>query len=405
MSFLSGIDPRDRKILFWCLGAAIFLAVVSGVLIAKSSKDDNTLPSSYLTGKHGARAAYETLLNSGYDIQRWERPLSDLAEQAGPGTVVIFAEPFSREREDMKAVKQILEKGGRVLATGFSGGNLLPGGAPTASPQFSFAACKLEPEGLDPLAGSGTVWMAPIVTWQLGDPYDRVQYSCGGQPAVVEYDYAKGHAVWWASSTPLENASLGRDQDLDLLLNSVGPREGAHVYWDESLHGEIRSTWSYAAGPALTLLELGLLGMGVLVIFSFSRRSGPLRDEPAPARAAPIEFLEALGSLYRSAGASGTAVSVAYERFRRRMQRLCGLQNQQMDAAELAVLLRRRFPHADAALEADLAACHESAWNDTMQPRAALKLIQALYRHEKALKAAAHGAHDQEKSYPEEKAS
>jgi hypothetical protein len=405
MSFLSSIDKRDRKILFWCLGAAVFLAVVSGVLIAKSSEDDNTLPSSYLTGKHGARAAYETLLSAGYDMQHWERPLSELAEQAGPGTVVILAEPYSGEREDAKAIKQIVEKGGRVLATGFRGGNLLPGGAPTASPQFSFAACKLEPEGLDRLASSGTVWMAPIVTWQLGDPFDHVQYSCGGQPAVVEYDYGKGHAVWWASATPLENASLGRDQNLDLLLNSVGPREGAHVYWDESLHGEIRSTWSYAAGPALTLLELGLLGMGVLVIFSFSRRSGPLRDEPAPARAAPIEFLEALGSLYRSAGASGTAVSVAYERFRRRMQRLCGLRNEQMDAVTLAALLRRRFPQADPALETDLAACQESAANDTLQPRAALKMIQALHRHDKALRLAAHAASEPNTSHPEEKAS
>ncbi len=91
----------------------------------------------------------------------------------------------------------------------------------------------------------------PQATWTLGNPAYRVEYSCAGQPAVVEYDWGKGHVVWWASSTPLENGSLTRANNLDLLLNSLGPREGHHFYWDESLHGEIRSVWSYAGGPAL----------------------------------------------------------------------------------------------------------------------------------------------------------
>ena len=69
--------------------------------------------------------------------------------------------------------------------------------------------------------------------------------------------------VWWASSTPLENGSLARANNLDLLLNSLGPREGHHFYWDESLHGDVRSDWSYAAGPALNLLWIGLPVLGI----------------------------------------------------------------------------------------------------------------------------------------------
>ena len=144
-------------------------------------------------------------MRSGYDVERWERPVAELAAQAGPQTVVIFAEPFTREQDDMKAVRQILERGGRVVATGFWGGYLLPGGSAVPARDFSFAACQLEPEGLDPLAGSGQVWMVPEAAWQVGKPRDRVEYSCAGQPAVVEYDWGKGHVVWWASSTPLEN--------------------------------------------------------------------------------------------------------------------------------------------------------------------------------------------------------
>lgn len=386
--FLSSLDVKDRRILFWSVGIALSLAVLIGFLLPNADENENPLPSTFLNGQHGAHAAYETLLNSGYSVERWERPLSELAAAADENTVVIFAQPFSRDTEDVKAVKQILERGGRVLATGISGALLLPGAAPTMPLNFSFAACRLQPEGLDPLASSGSIWMAPGASWQLGNPAYRVQYSCDKQPAVVEYDWGKGHIVWWASSTPLENGSLARDQDLDLLLNSIGPGAGHRIYWDESLHGDVRSVWSYAAGPSLTLLSFGLPILGILIVLSFSRRSGPLREEPATIRTAPVEFLEALGSLYKNARASSTAVTVAYERFRRRMLRLCGLRNQPISAADLAAMLRRRFPKADAALEADLHACESAAYDDALHPKAGLKLIQALDAHEQALLAA-----------------
>jgi len=198
---------------------------------------------------------------------------------------------------------------------------------------------------------------------------------------VVEFDWNKGHAVWWASATPLENGSLARANNLDLLLNSLGPRDHHHFYWDESLHGDIRSDWSYASGPALTMLQISLPLLGLLIVFSFSRRSGPVRDLPTPPRATPVEFLMALGSLYRNADASSTAVAIAWERFRRRALQLCGLKGSQMNAADLAALIRRRSPASDPSLETDLAACEATLRSDTIAPREALKLIQTLHRH------------------------
>jgi hypothetical protein len=381
MKFLSSLDRKDRRILLWCVLLAVVLAAVTGFLLPNDNTDDNRLPSSYLSGQHGALAAYETLLRSGYPVERWERPLSELAAIAGPETVVVFAEPFTRENDNIRAVREIVERGGRVVATGFWGGYILPGESSDTPREFSFSACRLEPEGRDLLAGSGEVWMVPAATWQVGHPSDRVQYSCAGQPAVVEYDWGKGHVVWWASSSPLENGSLARAQNLEFLLNSLGPQPGHHFYWDESLHGEIRSNWSFVSGPALTLLRIGLLVIAALVLFSFSRRSGPVRELPPPVRATPIEFVEALGALYRNAGAASTAVSAAWERFRRHALALCGLRGQGMTAAEVASALRRRFPLADQALETDLAACEEASGNEGTSPREALRLVQLLDRH------------------------
>src|SRR5208337_520941 len=119
MKFLSSLDAPDRKLLMWCVGIALALAVATGFLLPRENDNDNPLPSTYLAGQHGARAAYETLLRSNYQIERWERPLGELAATAGPETVVIFAQPYSRDSEEIKAIRIIVERGGRVLSTGF----------------------------------------------------------------------------------------------------------------------------------------------------------------------------------------------------------------------------------------------------------------------------------------------
>jgi hypothetical protein len=389
VSLFSSLDARDRRLLLWFIGIGLTLAILTGVLMPKSNGNNNPLPSTYLAGQHGARAAYETLLNSGYQIARWERPLSELAATAGPDTVMIVAEPYTHDAENIKAIRQIVERGGRVLATGYIGGLLLPNAASEPPKSFDFAACQLEPEGLDPLSNSGEVWMVPAASWKVGDPSHRVEYRCAGHPAVVEYDLNKGHIVWWANSTPLENGSLSRAANLDLLLNSLGPRDGHHFYWDESLHGEIRSSRSYASGPSWTMLWIGLLALAPMIVFSFSRRSGPVRDLPPPPRATPIEFLEALGSLYRKAGAASAAVAIAWERFRRKTLRLCGQRGATMSSAELAAVLSRRFPQLDATLEVDLAACEEATHGEAVTPKEALRLIQLLHGHQKQINAAA----------------
>lgn len=388
MKLLASLDATDRKLLIGCFAAVLVLAFITAFFSRNANRDDNPLPSTYLTGRHGARAAYDLLKDSGYDIERWEQPLSDLAGRADSQTVVIFADPILMSAGDLKAVRDIVGRGGRVLVTGWLGGRLAPDSNVRPAEQFQ-AACKLTPQGFDALADSGEVWMVPEAGWGLERARDRVQFNCAGTPAVVEYPSAKGKVIWWASATPLENGSISRADNLNLFLNSLGERDGHHFYWDESLHGETHSVWFYARGPALILLESGLIGIGFLIVFSFSRRRGPMRDFPRPVRATPVEFLEALGSLYADAGASATAVELAYERFRRKVADLCGVKSAKMSAEEMSGVLRRRFPKASAELDKDLADCEAAMSSDKLQPKKALALIQALSRHGEALEATA----------------
>jgi hypothetical protein len=59
MKLFASLDARDRRLLIGCLVAVLVLAFVTAFLSRNENNDDNPVPSSYLTGRHGARAAYE----------------------------------------------------------------------------------------------------------------------------------------------------------------------------------------------------------------------------------------------------------------------------------------------------------------------------------------------------------
>jgi hypothetical protein len=377
------------------LGLVIALLTLLAIFTPAEDPNSNPVPNSYLSGKHGAKAAYTLLEQMGYSIERSEQPLSQLALHAGPATVVVLAEPRAVKPEDRHAIATILHKGGRVLATGFEGGTLLPGNKVTLSRQASFAACEAQPEGLHPLAGSlsssGNIWIVPRYAWKDDDSEARTVYTCAGQPVVVELPAelpaGEGHAIWWASSTPLENGSIQRGQNLELLLNSIGPAVNHHIFWDESLHGaHIPTPWDFVSGPVWPLLSLGAMGLALLAVLSLSRRSGPIRSLPQAPRTTPIEFLDALGSLYRSTGAASTALQIAWERFRTQAAQLTGHRNHTLSASEVAANIERRFGAAATGMEADLIAAEEACYDEALKPRRALELVRALRRHEETLR-------------------
>ena len=57
MKLFASLDPRDRKLLIGCICAVVVLAVVTAFFARSEDRDNNPVPSTYRTGKHGARAA------------------------------------------------------------------------------------------------------------------------------------------------------------------------------------------------------------------------------------------------------------------------------------------------------------------------------------------------------------
>ena len=140
MTFLASLDAKDRKLLLVCMCVVVALAFITAFFSRNQNDDDNRMPSSYLTGRHGARAAYDLLVASGYKVERWEDRLGNLAAQADSQTVVILAEPIFTSPDDARAVREIVTRGGRVLLTGLMGGELAPNGDVRAPMQFQSPA-------------------------------------------------------------------------------------------------------------------------------------------------------------------------------------------------------------------------------------------------------------------------
>jgi Domain of unknown function (DUF4350) len=382
MKWLAGLEKTDRRLLSACLVLVLVIVVLLAVFAPEEDEID-LVPSSYSTGSFGAKAAYLLLERSGYKVERWTQPLSQLS--ADPHTTLILAEPYPYDfGNSQSAVRRVLQQGGRVLVTGLRGALLLPQDEAESDPAMLEKECRATPNGFDPLADSGDVRIQPVGVWKQTDPRHHTAYLCNNKAVVVRYRYEKGQVIWWADALPLENSGIARGDNLGLFLTSVGP-PGTRVVWDESLHGEGRSLWSFVQGTPVHLIwwQLGLVG--VLLLVSYGRRSGPLRPDPIAPRASSLEFVRSLGSLYHRAGATNTAVTIAYLQLRRDLEKRAGI-DAKLNAAQAAQAIARRFGYDVESLNKDLVASEDAAFGGALSEKRALALVQALNDHEQQVR-------------------
>jgi hypothetical protein len=375
---------RGDKRLLTITASCVMLLIVLIAVFGPSQDEKSLVPSSYSNGPHGARAAYLLLERSGYHVVRSTDALSSVAWSASPNTTYVFAEPFYEQTQDARdAVKEILDRGGRVLATGYAGALLLPDQHAGPLVNSGLDLCTATASGLSAVASSGEVRFSLASTWTRTDPDQEVAYRCAGNPVVVTYPSGTGKVIWWASATPLENGTIADQGNIALLLNSLGPRETTHVVWDESLHGASPSLLSYTTGTVLPFLWWQCALVALLVVLSAARRSGPLRADPSVSRAAPLEFVRALGSLYRKAGATSVAVAVAYQSLRVTISRVAGIDSD-APARDAATAVAQRFAISAEELEQTLAAAH-AGQGARLSERNALALVRKLQAVEQTL--------------------
>jgi hypothetical protein len=379
------IAPDDRKLLVF---VAVFVALIVAALalLSTEQEDDIYFPSSYSAKSHGAKAAYLLLRESGYNVNRWEERPSNLPKE-GSGFLLILAEPFHfSDRADQQALKQFVVSGGRVLAIGFTAGMMLPDEKVVTGDPDNFGWKQYQPQIPSRFTRGGAISMERPAGWRFEDSAHLVDYGTAKQAVVVSYVLGKGEIMWWGSASPITNAGITRDGNLQLFLDSIGPRS-THILWDEYFHGSRPSIWSYAWGPALAWggIQFGIIAFAV--VFGFSRRSGPIRPLAQLSRLSPLEFVETLGALYHRAQASWAALDAVYQRFRSLLCKRLGLRND-IAAEQMVRSARERLGYKNSDFGQVLTACEAALQNSDISDGEALRLIQALHKHRRNLELA-----------------
>jgi len=376
----------------WFLGsvAGLTLALVAAIaVLGPTSTNNDPRPTTVNAGDHGAKAALLMLQAMDVAVDRWERPLADLSEAEAAHTTLILAEPSFGEKQgkDLASeVRRFLEHGGRVITTGEGGAQLLDGKTEFMG-QLAKGLCLSTPEGPGELAAAGHAQFEAYLRWATPGTQYRVEQRCGLDPAVVRFSVGAkgGEAIWWTAATPLTNGGLKDDANLRLFLASLGPDlgRGRRVYFDESLRTARQSMWDQAGGLPLTWLSLQTLVVALLLLFSFSRRRGPLRAPITLPRSSPVEFAESMGDLYEKAGARIAAIGAARRRLDRVLLREAGLP--QATIAEgpkaISVALTARIG-GDWNSLAELLEQAAEAEEKKLTPRSTLHLVRGLYENE-----------------------
>lgn len=357
------IAPEDRKL---AIAFAVLLALaisLAGYTIVSDS-GSGALPSSYSAGNAGTKAAFLLLQQTGYNAQRSTLDPGKIADLP-PQTTLIMAEPIPTGEEDAEAIHRFVRRGGRVVITGIGAAvffkelKLSPG-----MPHFEWKSYKPQ-EPSDLTRGIDEIVMAP--RFYYSGYTAETPFRSGDERPIARIAYGAGEVIWWSNSDPMSNAAIREKDNAQLLLNSAGDPARGPVLWDEYFHQGGRTVVDSVLNSPLRwgLVQAGLLG--IVVLFTFSRRFGPVRQSAGVPRLAPMEYVETLAALYKRAGAAHIAVEIVYERFRAALQRRYSV-GRDADAAQVAATINEHVRDSDLMSVADTVQLIEAAISDPVLP-------------------------------------
>ena len=369
------LSPEDRRLIV--IAASVFLISTLLAIFLTPGESQAEYATTYSTASEGAKAAYLLLRESGYRVDRWERPPAELTD--AQNSLLILTDPSEVPAEaDKVALKKFMSNGGELLLAGSYapifvseqapaplpislGWKTIPAQAPSA---FALNAPEIR---LDAVSG----WTSP--GQGIGLYGDESRYM------VMQYAHGKGRVLWLASSSLLSNAGLRESANLEFLLTALGGKS-RHILWDEYFHGHRTAASAGASHPQISWLfgQLGFVAVAILV--TFSRRSGPQRAPQAESRLSPLEYVRALGDLYEHAKAANVAVDIAYERFRYLAGKRLGLRSSAGND-EVARAVAARWPIEREDLQALLDRCESARFFEDLTNKEALALVQRLHHY------------------------
>lgn len=374
------LSSDDRRLII--VAGVLFLVSALLALFLSPAESNAQFATSYSTASEGAKAAYLLLRESGYQVERWSRPPSELTDALD--SLLIIADPMEvPEQADRAAIGKFLNDGGEVVIAGSLSPLFATEIAPTPVPLSlgwqKFTAQTLCPQALN----AHDIQLEPIAVWPKPSPGIGL-YGNTTQFTVMQYPHGKGSLLWLASSSLLSNAGLREPGNLEFLLSTVGSKS-RRVLWDEYFHGHRSEAIVAKAHPQVAWLLAQTGFIAVAVLLTFSRRSGPRRPPRQESRLSPLEYVRALGQLYERARAASVAVDVAYERFRYAASNKLGLAPA-VSTDELAHAIAERWSVDREDLRSLLDSCESARFYEDLDRKEALALVQRLHKYSQFLK-------------------
>lgn len=379
------VEPSDRRLLIFGAAFLVVVSLLAAAVTPPDASEEIGFPSSYSTASGGARAAYTVLEKLGYKVERWEESPTEFPPD-GHGYLLILAQPFvPASAEERQAIHRFVHAGGSVLAIGRSAAALVPEGSTLEyeTEDFVWKSFRaLHPASLT--RGAEHIKMAPRARWNTKLASHLALYAEGQNVVVARYSAGKGSVIWWAAATPLSNAGLPLDGDLNLFLNAVGSPGQYRILWDEYFHGQRRSLASFLARTPVPWAFAQLCLVALLTLITFARRSGPLQIREDESRLSPLEFVETLGDLYHRAHAGSAAARVSYAHFRTLLTRRLGLPVS-ASVEQLHQAARQRLGWTKPGFYEALRAADRGVRNPHVGDEEALRIVQALEHYTELL--------------------
>ena len=361
---------------FITFGVGMLLVMTLAAWLNSDNPDqEEGHPSSYSVQRHGGKAAFLLLQQSGYPVERWEKSPAELPGDAD-GIMLVLAGPESSPRtEEFGGILRFLLRGGQVLVAGTSPDRFVAqSSAEFGDVRVGHAECK--PVAPTHLTRGGAISQDGDLAWNHASDAVVVHYTDkADKPVVVSYALGRGQVIWWASALPLTNAGVRDRGNLDLLLNSVG--DSKRILWDEYYHREHWFESSHHDNPARMWALLQVALVAALVVLTFSRRSGPLVPLLRESRLSPLEFVETLGNVFQRARGTQVAVEIALNRFQQMAARRLGIRgNASPEQIVLAITQHGlKLPSDVAAL---VRTSGDAAADPGLTERRALEYVRAL---------------------------
>lgn len=377
------LTAGDRKILLISAGVFLFL-VGAAFLLVQGTSSEQDIPSAYSTASGGCKAAFLLLQESGYRVQTWERPVSELSDPKGKTLLIVQPATFP-PKEERDKLEQFLRGGGRLIAAGRFSGYYLPLNEATPDPLGATTWKRIPALSLSPITRAAPeITLAPQGYWRPSSGAVGL-YGEADRPMVVEYTIGEGKVLWLAEATPLTNAGLKETGNLEFLLAAVGSPDQNEILWDEYVHGYERSAATSSSSRVLGWIGLQLAVFAVAILLTYSRRSGPVWIPEAEVRLSPLEFVRTLGSLYEHVNAGSVAVEISYQRFRYLLTRRLGLSNS-ASVHDLSRAVRERGALQEEDFAITLSQCESCRYDPNVPASTALSLVQALFDYAVRLK-------------------